>query len=59
MSRLVITQKIAPEALARLEAAGISFVYEGNDAPWPRKKLLAAAAQATALICLLTDRIDA
>ncbi len=56
--RVYVTRQVFPEAIALLEAAGEVRVWPGETPP-PYEALRAETAQADALFCLLTDRIDA
>jgi glyoxylate reductase len=56
--RVFATRHLPGDALARLAAAAELEVWPGPGAP-PREALLAEAARAEGLLCLLTDRVDA
>ncbi len=56
--RVFATRPLPGDGLARLAAAAELEVWPGPGAP-PREALLAAAARAEGLLCLLTDRVDA
>ena len=58
MARIFITSAIFDDDLARLRAAGHTLCYRDAVTPIPRNDLLAGVADADALICLLSDRID-
>jgi glyoxylate reductase len=55
---VLLTRRIPSSALSRLEAEADVDLYEGRSA-MPREELLERVAGKQALICLLTDRIDA
>ena len=59
MAKVYVTCRVFPEELERLRAAG--HTVEMRDAPGLilREKLLEKVSEAEALICLLSDRIDA
>src|SRR3990172_5413443 len=56
--RIRVTQRIADEALDLLRQAGDLFFCPDPDHPPSRAELLAAAKDADALFCVLTDPID-
>lgn len=56
--RVFVSQYVFPEALEPLRAAGFEVEARDDDAPLPAHELREAVADADALICLLTDRID-
>jgi len=59
MAKVYVTCRVFPEELERLRAAG--HTVEMRDAPGliTREKLLGKVSEAEALICLLSDHIDA
>jgi glyoxylate reductase len=57
MYRLLVTRKLPSSVLAKLHAIGDVDLYTG-DAAIPPDELRARLANADALVCLLTDRID-
>jgi len=59
MAKVYVTCRVFPEELERLRAAG--HAVEMRDAPGliSREKLLGKVSEAEALICLLSDHIDA
>lgn len=57
--RVVVSQFVFPECLAPLEEAGFEVHAERGDAPLAPEELRAVCAEADALICMLTDRVDA
>lgn len=58
MPRLLVTRRLPEAVLSRLRGAGAVDLYTGPDA-MPRQELLARVNGAEALVCLLTDTIDA
>lgn len=56
--RVVVSQFVFPECLAPLAAAGYDVHAEPGDAPLPPERLRELCAEADALICLITDRVD-
>jgi glyoxylate reductase len=58
MARVLLTRRIPSAVLTRLEQLHTVDVYSG-DAPISRGELLQRIASQDALICLLTERIDA
>lgn len=56
--RILVTQRIAEEALALLAAAGELTFCADPDHPPSRTELLAAVREADALLCMLTDEVD-
>ena len=59
MARIFITQRIFPEGIDRLRAAGHVVETRGVPGPVPQEKLLNKIGEIEALVCLLTDHIDA
>jgi glyoxylate reductase len=59
MSRVYITRRIFDEAIALLEQAGLAYDHNVADTPLTSSQIRKEAAEAEALVCLLTDRIDA
>lgn len=59
MSRVVVTGRIPDPGIRVLEAAGHEVEVWGEPGPMPRDVLLAEAANADALVTLLTERVDA
>jgi len=58
MARVVCTSYLFPDQVDRLKDAGHEvWLHQGNGRI-PRERLIAELADAEALICLLTDRID-
>lgn len=58
-ARVLITQPIDADAMARLEAAGVQLDVWPGPAPIPGGELLARAAGCVGIISMLTDPIDA
>jgi len=59
MARILITQRVFPEAIDRLRAAGHVVEMREASEPISREELLRKVAEIKALVCLLTDKIDA
>ncbi len=57
MGRVFVTRRLPGDALDRLGQVHEVRVYEGSG-PVPREVLLEAAAEADALVTMLTDRVD-
>jgi len=57
-SRILVTRHVYPEAITILEAAGDVQYHDSSDGLSP-EQLRAAAADRQAIVCQLTDRIDA
>jgi glyoxylate reductase len=58
MARIVCTSYLFPDQADRLKGAGHEVWIHEGEGPIPRERLIAELADAEALICLLTDRID-
>jgi glyoxylate reductase len=58
MTRVVVTQKIYEQAVARLRQAGMDYTYHDEVVPWSPQDLQTAVHEAEAIVCLLTDKID-
>jgi lactate dehydrogenase-like 2-hydroxyacid dehydrogenase len=56
--RVLVTRRIPAEALALLERVAEVRLWD-SDAEMPRAELLAQVADVDALLCLLTERVDA
>lgn len=56
-SSIIVTRRIHPHALARLETVGDLRIWEGNT-PIPGEVLTDWMTQATACLCMLNDTID-
>jgi glyoxylate reductase len=59
MARVVVTRRLPQPWLEPLVAAGHEIVQPPGAAPWAGVELQSELAGADALVCLLTDRIDA
>jgi len=54
-----VTRSLPAPGVQPLVAAGLRVVHRDVDSPPPRTELLAGVAEAGALLCLLSERIDA
>jgi len=59
MARIFITQRVFPEPIDRLRTAGHGVKMREASVPILRDELLGKVAEIEALVCLLTDNIDA
>ena len=59
MARIFVTQRIFPEGIDRLRAAGHAVETREVPGPVPQEELLDKIGEIEALVCLLTDHIDA
>jgi len=59
VARVLVTRHLTPGGLDPLVAAGHTLVQRATDVPYTPSDLVAAAADVDAIVCLLTDRIDA
>ncbi len=59
MERILIIRKIFNEAIALIDEAGLSYWHNEADAPLGLSEMGTRLAEAEAIICLLTDRVDA
>ena len=59
MPRVLVTRRLPEGGLDPFVAAGYEIVQRDGDEPWPAADLCAAAAEVDAVVCVLTDRIDA
>jgi lactate dehydrogenase-like 2-hydroxyacid dehydrogenase len=57
--RVFVSQYLFPEAIDQLRDAGLDVRVRDEDHPLPAELLRYLAGDADALICLLTDRVDA
>jgi len=57
--RVYITRQLSEAGLAPLRAAGLAVVMRSESFPVPRAELLSAVVGTSALVSLLSDRIDA
>jgi len=59
MARVLVTRRLPDGGLDPLVAAGHEILQRADDAPYTPDELRAAVAGVDAVVCLLTDRIDA
>ncbi|MEJ2748854.1 MAG: D-glycerate dehydrogenase [Anaerolineae bacterium] len=59
MTQIAITRKIFDEAVSLLDEAGLDYWHNEADESLSLPEMRARVAEAEAIICLLTDRIDA
>ena len=59
MARVLVTRRLPDGGTAPLVAAGHEIVQRADDVPFTHDELCAAVADVDALVCLLTDQIDA
>jgi len=59
VARVVVTRRLPDGGLDPLVAAGHEVVARDDDTPFTHDELCAAARESDAIVCLLTDRIDA
>ncbi len=59
MSRVLVTRRLPAGGLDPLVAAGHEILEREDDTPLTPDQLVAAVREVDALVCLLTDRIDA
>ena len=59
MPRVLVTRQLPEGGLDPFVAAGHEIVQRDGDEPWPAADLRAAVADVDAVVCVLTDRIDA
>ena len=59
MPRVLVTRQLPEGGLDPFVAAGYEIVQRDDDEPWSAADLCTAAADVDALVCVLTDRIDA
>ncbi len=59
MAQIFITRKIFDEAIALLDEAGLDYWHNEADSPLNLSGMAAQLAEAEAIVCLLTDKIDA
>jgi glyoxylate reductase len=59
VARVLVTRRLPEGGLDPLLAAGHEVVTNDDDRPYAPAELAAAAREADAIVCLLTDRIDA
>jgi glyoxylate reductase len=56
---VLVTRRLPVGGLDPLVDAGHEIVQRDDDTPWTRRELVEAAGDVDAIVCLLTDRIDA
>jgi glyoxylate reductase len=59
VARVLVTRRLPAGGLDPLTGAGHELVERPDDTPFTPDELVAAAAEVDAIVCLLTDRIDA
>lgn len=59
MARILVTRRLPDGGLDPLLTAGHEIVTRDHDRPLTKDELVAAVADVEAVVCLLTDRIDA
>lgn len=59
VSRVLITRRLPEGGLDPLAAAGHELVQRDGDDPYTTEELAELAAEVDAIVCILTDRIDA
>ena len=59
MARIIVTQRLVEGADDQLRSSGHEVVFRSEPGPMPHAELVDAAASADAIVCLLSDRIDA
>ena len=59
MARVLVTRRLPDGGLDPLVAAGHEIVQRADDTPFTKDELCAAVADVDAVLCLLTDKIDA
>jgi glyoxylate reductase len=59
VARVLVTRALPEGGLDPLVAAGHELVQRPGDDPYPPETLVAAVADVDAVVCILTDRIDA
>jgi glyoxylate reductase len=57
--KVFVTRPIPEAGMAILRDAGLDIQLREQESPIPRRELLAGVASADALLCMLTDRVDA
>ncbi|MFI5046982.1 MAG: 2-hydroxyacid dehydrogenase [Acidimicrobiia bacterium] len=58
-ARILVTRQLPAGGLDPLRAAGVEIVQRPDDAPFTSDELLAAVVGVDALVCVLTDHVDA
>jgi glyoxylate reductase len=59
MTQIIVTRRIFDEAIVLLDEAGLGYWHNEADAPLSLPEIQTRVAEAEAIICLLTDKIDA
>jgi glyoxylate reductase len=59
VSRVLVTRQLPDRGLDPLIAAGHELLQRVGDAPYSADELVGLAAEVDAIVCILTDRIDA
>jgi glyoxylate reductase len=59
MARVLVTRRLPDGGIDPLVAAGHDIVRRPDDTPFTHDELVAAVSEVDAVVCLLTDRIDA
>jgi len=59
MARILVTQQLVEDGDALLRASGHEVITRTDPGPMPHDELVAAASGVDAIVCLLSDRIDA
>ena len=59
MARILVTRRLPAGGLDRLVDAGHELVTHDSDTPLSHDELVRAAGDVDAIVCLLTDRVDA
>ncbi len=59
MARVLVTRHLPAGGLDPLEGAGHEIVLRADDTPFTHDELVASTVDVDAVVCLLTDRIDA
>lgn len=59
MARVLVTRRLPEGGLDPLHDAGHDVVQRDDDTPYTHEELCAAVADVDAVVCLLTDKIDA
>ncbi|MGH9029629.1 MAG: 2-hydroxyacid dehydrogenase, partial [Acidimicrobiales bacterium] len=59
VGRVLVTRQVPSEGLQPLTSEGHEVVQRSDDVPYTHAELVASAKDVQAIVCLLTDRIDA
>jgi glyoxylate reductase len=57
--RVLVTRRLPPGGIGPLETAGAEVLQRSDDTPFTAAELVDAVREADAVVCVLTDRIDA